>query len=88
MTRRPCCYVCSSAELAPDADLRIPTCERCRPARAHTIRITNIGDQSVATCECGEWQSIVEWDERFVQAEYCRRHWRAAIAAELVGAGA
>lgn len=76
------CYVCGSAELAPDADPRNPTCERCRPAREHVVSMqTDRGTgEALAVCPCG-WGSRHAWADRPSRCAAVRAHWREVIEA-------
>lgn len=78
-----CCYVCSSPDIAADADPRSPTCERCKPARGHVVsNRTGAGGSLLAVCPCG-WQFEVSprpgaYNTRDLMV---RMHWRAMIHA-------
>lgn len=86
---KPTCYVCGSPEIAPDADLRSPTCTECRPARNHVVSMqTGAGGAPLAVCPCG-WRYQSRFGGRMgsiFRDVAVRTHWRAAIAASVVQA--
>lgn len=81
------CYVCGSAELSHDADLRSPTCPECRPARDHVVSMqTGPSGTAVAVCPCGwRYQSKFVGRAGWMFREIAvRAHWRSAIAASAL----
>lgn len=79
----PTCYVCGSSELAPDADLRSPTCNECAPAREHVVSMqTGKGGVAAAVCPCGwhyESQFVGKVGNMFREVAVLS-HWRFVIA--------
>lgn len=75
------CYVCGSTELAADADLRSPTCEECKPARAHVVSNQTAPDGgALAVCPCGWTANSHGKRSMIIRETKVRLHWRSVIS--------
>lgn len=78
-TSAPSCYVCGSAQIADDADLRSPTCTEHRAARDHIVSNRRCGatGDALAVCPCG-WTAQRPWGgHHVIMDELIKAHWRA-----------